>query len=228
MYVLTHEGRVLAGPMAWNRAIFGGNLEKLGINFLLPRNAPEQLPLAIDANTVIYEVEFQEPEFDNKTHYKEGPYWQFTETKAIATYVLKEQPLSVVKDSLKQSAAAERWKKEGAGVKTVIQDMQVTVDTARGNRDIFVQKYLLMADTDTVKWKFPEGWLTLTKAELGQIVAAGAAHVQSSFDWEEEKVQEINAASTLEALKAVVIVDPAQDPRQRGRLARRMMNKTPE
>jgi hypothetical protein len=107
---------------------------------------------------------------------------------------------------LKLQAADERWIKETAGTTTTIQDTVVTVDTARGSRDIFVQKYLLMLDSDVVTWKFPETWLSLTKTDLGQVVAAGASHVQSAFAWEKDINDAINTADTLDALDAIVIV----------------------
>ena len=205
MYVLTHKNRVLAGPMDWNRAIFDGNLEKLKIMVTLPRVAPEELPLVIDADTVIYSVEFNEPEYNKKISYLEGPYWTYENNRAIAGYLVKDQPIDSVRANLKLQAADVRWSKETAGTTLTIQDTAVTVDTARGSRDIFVQKYLLMTDSDVVTWKFPEAWLTLTKSDLGTVVAAGAAHVQSAFAWEKQISDEIDSADTLAALDAIVI-----------------------
>ena len=57
-----------------------------------------------------------------------------------------------------------------------------------------------MSDTETSNWKFPEGWLTLTKSELGQCVSAGATHIQSCFDWEKNYTDRIEAATTKEEL----------------------------
>jgi len=68
-----------------------------------------------------------------------------------------------------------------------------------------------MGENDTVNWKFPEGWLTLTKVELGAAVSAGAAHIQGSFDWEKAKIEEIEAAETVEVLDAIVIVEPQEE-----------------
>jgi hypothetical protein len=98
-----------------------------------------------------------------------------------------------------------------AGTKTTIQDLEVTLDTSRDGRNVFIQKYTLMGEDDVVNWKFPEGWLTLTKTELGVAVATGAAHIQGAFDWEKAKVEEIEAAETVEALNAIVIVEPQEE-----------------
>jgi hypothetical protein len=69
-----------------------------------------------------------------------------------------------------------------------------------------------MGENDTVNWKFPEGWLTLTKADLGAAVTAGVAHIQSSFDWEKAKVEEIEAATDAATLDVIVIVEPQEAP----------------
>jgi hypothetical protein len=203
MFVLVHNGRVLVGPMGWNRAMFDGNLEKLKIQFTLPRAEPDVLPLVINENTVIKRVDFDYPVYNPKIQYLEGPYWDHTQTNSRAFYEVKPQPIESVKANLKQIVAENRWKKEVAGTKTTIQGVEVTVDTARGSRDIFVQKYLLLPENGTVGWKFPECWMTLTKAELGAAVSAGASHVENAFIWEATKANLIDFSDTLEQLNVI-------------------------
>jgi hypothetical protein len=89
-----------------------------------------------------------------------------------------------------------------------IQGQEVVVDTSRDGRNIFVQKYQMMTDTDVVQWKFPTTWLTLSKADLGLAVTAGAAYVEAQFVWEQSIVNQIEAAVTVDELKAIVIVEP--------------------
>ena len=96
--------------------------------------------------------------------------------------------------------AVKRYVKEVAGTKATVQNTEVTVDTSREGRNVFVQKYSLMKTGDTVNWKFPEGWLTLTKIELGTIVTAGQTHIQSFFDWEKDYSDQIDAAQTKQDL----------------------------
>jgi len=207
MFALVHNKRVLAGPMDWNRGIFAMNLEKLKINFALPRVAPKELPLVIDENTAVYEVEDLKQGYNLKTQYLYGPVWMIGPDKATATYEVRDKPVEFVKGELKREAAQERYRREQSGAKVTIQGVEVTVDTTRGARDVFVQKFLLMGADDTVKWKFPEGWFTLTKEELGQVVAAGVEHVQAAFDWEAAKVEEIDAAINNLTLDNIVITE---------------------
>ena len=85
------------------------------------------------------------------------------------------------------------------------------VPRAGGQRDVQVRPQpppraglVSMADGETVKWKFPEGWVELTKTELGGIVAAGAAHIQTQFDWEKNIGDQIDAAPDVDTLKTIL------------------------
>jgi hypothetical protein len=208
MYVLVHKERVLVGPRDWNRPMFEGALQKLKLQALLPRRDPQELPIEIDADTYITNASITIPPHNEKIETYHGPYWNFeNKDLAVGTYQIKEKQLPSIRELLRNEAAAERYRREVAGTKTTIQDLEVTLDTSRDGRNIFLQKYVLMADDETVNWKFPEGWLTLTKAELGAAVSAGAAHIQGAFDWEKDKIEEIEAADTAAALDAIVIVE---------------------
>jgi hypothetical protein len=207
MYAVVYDNRILVGPMDWNRAMFQGALEKKGIKQLLPRVAPETLPLIIDEHAKIMSVEEIKPELNALVEYYYGPLWDITETKAIANYEIHDTPIESARYNLKQLTADERYKKEIKGTTVTIHDHIVSIDTNRGARDIFVQKYLLMGNDDTVNWKFPETWLTLSKDDLGLCVAAGAQHIQECFDWELNISEQIDQAETKEQLLAIEIVE---------------------
>lgn len=210
MYAVVYKNRVIVGPMDWHRGIFEGSLEKEGVKVQLARVAPEELPQIINEDAKIMLVEENRPQLNPMVEYYYGPLWDATGDKAIANYEVQDTPVEFARTNFKEQAAAERYLKETSGTTINIQGTDVTVDTARGSRDIFVQKYLLMGNNDTVNWKFPEGWLTLSKQELGSCVATGAAHVQSSFDWEANIVSQIDTAQTKEELLAIEIVKPTE------------------
>ena len=212
MYVLVHKERVLVGPRDWNRPMFEGALQKLKLETLLPRRDPQELPILIDEDTYITSAAIVIPPHNERIETYHGPYWNFeNKDLAVGTYEIKYKTLGSIRELLTNEAAAERYRREVAGTKTTIQDLEVTLDTSRDGRNVFIQKYTLMGENDTVNWKFPEGWLTLTKVELGAAVSAGAAHIQGSFDWEKAKIEEIEAAETVEVLDAIVIVEPQEE-----------------
>lgn len=207
MYVVTHNDQVLLGPIIWNARMFNSVIEDDTeiITNILPSDQL-RVPLDLGNGLMIREHREERPSLNSKTQYHNGPFWTFTQTIGTASYVVVDKPIDLVRQELKAVAASARWNKEEAGTKVTIQGTEVTVDTKRGSRDIFVQQYLLLPEGSTTNWKFPEGWLTLTKSDLGACVAAGAAHVQSAFDWEAGIVAQIDAAQTLTELDAIEIV----------------------
>lgn len=214
MYVITHHheyDEVLLGPIEWNPRFMASVLQSdldLDNKPTIVDSDKNKVPYYILPDVCIRHVTFVKPEYNQVTQFLVGPYWTYTEeNEAIATYVAEYKNLDLVRGELKQLLAAERYQKEISGVKTTIQGVEVTVDTNRGERDIFVQKYLLMGENDTVEWKFPEGWFTLTKSDLGLAVVAGATHIQNAFNWELSKAMELDAATNHEELLLVEIVE---------------------
>ena len=205
MYAVIYDNKVLVGPMNWNRGMFQGALEKKGISYELSRTAPNNLPLIIDEHAKIMRVDEIRPEMNPLLEFYYGPLWDITEETAIANYEVHDSPIESMRYNLKQLAAQERYNKEVLGTTVIIQDHVVTIDTNRGARDVFVQKYLLMADSDTVNWKFLSTWLTLTKQDLGLIVQVIDQHVQTCFDWEADISNQLDLADTKQALLAVAI-----------------------
>jgi hypothetical protein len=205
MYAVIYDNKVLVGPMNWNRGMFQGALEKKGISYELSRTAPNNLPLIIDEHAKIMRVDEIRPEMNPLLEFYYGPLWDITEETAIANYEVHDSPIESMRYNLKQLAAQERYNKEVLGTTVIIQDHVVTIDTNRGARDVFVQKYLLMADSDLVNWKFLSTWLTLTKQDLGLIVQVIDQHVQTCFDWEADISNQLDLADTKQALLAVAI-----------------------
>lgn len=208
MFVIVYNNYVNLGPMPWNKRRFESFIqEEYEIEVVLPSTAPTEA-IVVDPNILsIYPVGDSEPlpEFNPKIQFLQGPYWNYSTGLAVSHYVAEDLSIDAVKNQLKAEVTTERYNREVAGVQATTQGTTVTVDTSRGNRDVFVQKYLLMGENDTVTWKFPEAWLILTKAELGALVAIGAGHVQDQFEWEALKLAEIDSKATLAELDAVVI-----------------------
>lgn len=201
MYALVNAETVLSGPRDWNGAFFQDVLNRNGIeDKLIPRETPE-LPFHINETTRIVKVDIKKDEnIDTLVQYHRGPLWEINKDSVTAIYETLEIPLEFAKGNFKTLIAAKRYDKEVSGTKITIKNKEVTLDTSREGRNIFVQKYLLMNDGDTVNWKFPEGWLVLTKAELGTVVSAGENHIQNAFNWEKNLTDQIDAATSIQDL----------------------------
>lgn len=212
LYAIVHKGRVVLGALAWSQKYYTSVLKiRHRIDAKIPNSPPETFPFVIDENTQIREVVENKPIIDTMTQSHYGPLWDLTENTIVANYEVQDLDIVSARNNFKQIAAFERYKKENSGAKTTIQGVEVSLDTSRDGRNIFLQKYSLMGDADIVNWKFPEGWLTLTKEELGLVVMAGAQHIQAAFDWEKGIDDQIEAAQNAEELHAIVIVEKPEE-----------------
>ena len=211
LYVLVNNGEVLNGPRGWNYRSFESTLEDdLEIELKLPMKKEDDEIFIVDDNTKIYPAEMQYQDYNARIEHLHGPFWDFSTGKAIGTFEKRFNDIDAIKNDLKAKVAETRWTKEVAGVKTTVQGQEVSLDTSRDGRNIFVQKLLLMTDDETVKWKFPEGWFVLIKQELAEVVAAGAAHIQMQFEWEAVKIQEIDACANHDELSAFEYEEKAE------------------
>ena len=212
LYAIKHKNRVVVGPLAWAQKYFTTVLKvRHRIDANIPGKAPENMPWIIDENTSIHDVIKNEPELDTLTQAYHGPFWDMTNDVIVANYEVHDLEIESARNNFRAIAAFERYKKEISNVKVEIQNIEVTIDTSREGRNIFIQKFMLMSDTDTVNWKFPEAWLTLSKPELGLIVQEGAAHIQAAFDWEKGINDLIDSANTSEELHAIEIIEKPKE-----------------
>jgi hypothetical protein len=209
--IVQNRQTVLLGPMSWRQRMFQNEIDELYDNGeILERY---QVPPAeigyINIEDIIefFPVNIPVVEYDTLFQELVGPYWTFDDVNKIATgtYTVQDGNIDSIKGNCKNVLAGIRYNKEQTSFKTTLQGIEVSVDASRENRNIFVQKYQFMADTDTVDWKFPEGWLTLTKQELGSLVLEGANYIQEQFNWEKGYADQIDSATTVEEVKTIYL-----------------------
>jgi hypothetical protein len=213
MYVVTDHNQqnfVILGPISWKpRYISDIISDELQEDVTVTQADESRVPFEPYPGVKIRKcITNYAPIANSLIQVHQGPFWTYDdlnpEFQATATWVTMPRDIRMVKSELKNKVADIRWKKENLGVTLTIQEVEVWCDTSRGNRDIFLQKFMLMGDTDQINWKFPQTWLTLTKSELGLIVAQGGEYIQSCFDWEKEQVTIVDACETLEQLAELV------------------------
>jgi len=207
MYVLVSNGYVINGPRAWSYRSFMSTLQdELGITYNLPTNKTDDTVITINENVQIYCATLNyDVAYNPRIQYLDGPYWDYASGIAVGSFVARDNPIESTKAFMKGIVAANRYNKEVAGTTVTVQDTAVSVDTDRTTRNMFFQKYMLMADQDTVMWKFPQGWLNLTKTDLGSIVSVAANYIQDQFAWEAQIVDQIDTATTLAELAAITL-----------------------
>jgi hypothetical protein len=212
MYLLiekTHDGMdfVHLGPMNWRPRFFQSCLrDDLEIEF--------NVPLSNDTNEAIIINEIARiipvidigltSEYNPKIQRLVGPKYNFFETYAELYHDVEDKPIEVVREELKPIVAANRYRYEILGITVNIQDKDISILTTREDRGLYLQAYQL--GKDGINWKFGNEFLTLSNDDLGIIVQDIANHVQNAFDWEANKIQEIDNTTTLSELNELKLV----------------------
>jgi hypothetical protein len=205
MFVIVHNNYVILGPKNWNKLNFEEVLlEECEVTYTLDTRNDNKNPIIINENTKILPVVgLPQPYFNSKIQRLDGPYWNLSNTEAQMYFIPGDLPVDSVKNSIKEIVANNRYVKENSGIKLEIQNTLVSIDTARGSREIFFDTWLAMTEEETINWKFPETWMSVTKSDMFTIVSAGKTHIQTCFNWEQSKVIEIDNATTLQELHAI-------------------------
>lgn len=210
MFVIIHNNFVVLGPMRWNRFRFENFLEEeLETAFTLQQSNEDTPVIVSDDIKILPTQGTQDPAYNPKIEMLHGPMWEFTDTHAISSYEVWPMRVEAVKSMMKEQAGAERYNREITTVDVTIAGEVHKFSTSRDTRNVI--QNALQASATSFNWKMDRDvWVTLTNTELQAILDAISAHVQSCFDWEFNIIAEINAASTLTELDAIVIVEPKQ------------------
>lgn len=203
-YVLVENREIIhLGPIPWRHRFIQSELDDLEVTYTVP--PVEQGYIRINDNFEIFPVgEAMGDAGDSRWEDPVGPTWEYVDNQAIPTFGKQDKSLDQIRQFIKNDLAAKRYVKEAAGTQVEIRPgIMVTADTSRDGRNIFVQVYGTMADDSTVDWKFPEGWFTITKAELGAVIAGGYTYIQEQFVWEKTYSDRVDAAIDVGELKAI-------------------------
>jgi hypothetical protein len=203
------------GPMNWRPTFFQSCLrDDLEINFNVPISNDSGEVIIVSDTVKIIPVRDLEltSEFNQKIQNLVGPYYNFFDTYAEMYYNVKDKSVDVVKSELKPLIAANRYRYEVMGVTATIQNKEVHLLTNREDRALYLQAYQL--GKDNINWKFGSEFLSLSNSDLGLIVQTVTTHIQSVFDWEASKYQEIDSKQTLEELDAIKLIsdNPIWEP----------------
>ena len=201
MYALTYNNQVFLTPTSWKPRYIAGIIDQdYDIKVILTTSDEQRVPFNITPEIRVLRTEETRPEINPLIETYDGPFWNIHTDKAYGTYTKKLLPIDIVKADIKSKLAAERYKKECNTFKMNLNDTEISVETDRDTRNIFMQAVLFMGDTEVRKWKFPEGFLEVTKQDLMTIISTGATVIQSAFDWEDNFVNQIDSATTHQQL----------------------------
>ena len=206
MFIIIHDNQVVLGPMRWNRFRFENFLEEEHeISTTLPDKNENSPVIVSDICKILPIAGSPNPDYNPRIEMLQGPFWDITDELATSSYQVASMPVDAVKNQLKALTSAERNSREAKWITQTIQGQSISIDTSKENRNSLVQKLVAIAESDIVNWKFGAVFLTLTYNEIKDLISALDAHIQTQFDWQLNKIAEIEACETLSELDAIVI-----------------------
>ncbi|UYF99337.1 DUF4376 domain-containing protein [Halomonas sp. GD1P12] len=118
----------------------------------------------------------------------------------------KVQPptLDYLRDQLKARLAEHRHTVETGGME-LPNGSRVHTDRESQAQLTGAYQTLVTPFVESIDWKGPDGWITVTETELRPIAQAVALHVQGCFKAERRVSEQITAAEDAEALYAIDI-----------------------
>jgi len=197
--------------MRWNRFRFENFLtEEQETTFTLDTNNTDTPVVVSDEIKILPVQTTPNPDYNPKIEMLHGPLWQFTDSVAISSYEVQPINIDAVKNMLKEQVAAERYRRSTLAVDVIIEDTAYKFATDKDTQNTIHRA--LTSSTNSLNWKInADTWVVLTNTELQLILDTIIAYVQTCFDWEQAKNQEIDSCLTHQELDAVEIVVPNQD-----------------
>lgn len=217
-FVVVYKDRVVAGPMPWRKNFFQDEIKELtGTEVVLPASNSDSRAFHIDEDTHILPFAGTQATFpiDELLDDAAGPFYTFFEDYCTNYYTPVARSLETVKGILKSKVPALRFNKEISGFYQDFNEYKVLIPTTRNKRNQF-------SDGAPGKWKFvtvatreeetPRGttstyvslgdvWLDVTTEDLSFLDGKLKEHVAASFQWEHDKLLEIDSLNTLEECK---------------------------
>lgn len=211
MYALIHNNQMEVGPRQWLWSAFKDYLDDNDLDSTsLPRKSPTE-PIITNEWKILPVAYPDDPGHTYPFETLAGPFWTIGETLVTGVWnVIDITDINVAKGYFKGIVTNNRYAVEVGGFKTNIQGIEVSIDTSRDGRQIYLDTYLAMNNTETINWKFAESWIEVTKADMGQIVSKGKEHIQNCFTWEKDKWAEIDACTTRSEFESVELRHPLQ------------------
>ena len=212
MYALVNGQELLLGPISFNYRMINSVLEEeLEVDFRVTSQDYQSVPLSFTEDIRILPARNEVPEHDPRFQSVAQTSHTITDTEVVFGYGVGDKTLEQIKTEYKAAVAPERWNKENTTVTVTINDNEITVSTSRDNRLSLVSK--LLSGDGPYNFKFNDGvWEEISKTDLQTILTEIDTVVQAAFDWELAKLAEIDACENGEAVYAVVIVPPVEQP----------------
>ena len=204
--IVENRQTLLLGPIPWKPRFIQAEFDDLEINYQVPPVEPGYVNLRklnFNCDIEIFPIKSVEiPEHDKIFQQLAGPFFIYNEDNtATCYYSAVESTVPLIVGALKDLTSNVRYQNEIAGTTISIQGTEIRLPTDRESKGKFYS--LNVANIDTINWKFTEGFISLTRQDIQDIVNSITKYVQIQFDWEKQILDKIDAAATIEDLKTI-------------------------
>jgi hypothetical protein len=212
MYSLIHDSQLILGPIGYNYRLINAELEELEVEGKVTPRDYENIPLQIDQNTYLLSAVQIIPEHDSRYQSLGNFEWEIIKENEIPvrvemTYPVYDKALETIKYEYKQQVSPVRKEKENINIEIELNGTTISVSTSRENRLVYMSK--LIASPGPHNFKFGNDvWLQITTNELEYVISQIDLKVQEAFDWEYQKLQEIDACTTGEEVYNIILREP--------------------
>lgn len=206
---LINNRSLIIGPMTFNVKYINSDLEDLELEDQISPQSYKDLPIHFsDGQTHLLPIEKIIPDHNPKYHNVGNFNWEIIEendipVKVVMTYEIVDKTLEEVKELRKQEVAPYRREKENTVITLTIDGNEIQVSTSREERNLIASK--ISASPGPHNYKFKNTWLQVTIEQLEYILKEIDTIVQTAFDWEFSKLQEIDACETIDEVYNVVV-----------------------
>jgi hypothetical protein len=210
-YALVNKAnQIVVGPRDYRKSVFDRFLTDNGVDYELPDTYEDTTKLQINTEYRLIPVNYADmPSYESAYYQLAGPDLTVSASAVTATYSVAPIAIDTLKSQKLAKLAETRYNKEVSNMDFVLGDETVSVLADRESRSTIVQTLMLSSDTDQIPWKFASGFKIITKADLQAIAEAMKNHVSAAFIFEAQKQEEIQAANTIDDLKAIQDIEPA-------------------
>lgn len=207
---LIHNSSLVLGPMGFNVRMINSELEELELSDKISTQDYQNLPIHFsDGLTHLLPLEKEYPEYDLKYHNIGNFTWKIIEENEIPIkvkliYSIVNKTLDEVKLLRKSELSSIRKQKENQILTLTINDTIIETTTSREEKQLLVSK-MLSSSSGCYNFKFKNTWLEITNQDLEYIISEIDKIIQSAFDWEYNKFQEIDNCNSIDEVYNVII-----------------------
>lgn len=206
---LIHNDQLILGPMGFNVRMINSELEDLELNEIVTTESHSQLPIHFsDGLTHLVFIEKEIPFYDSRYHNLGNFSWEIIKENDIPikvklTYPVYDKTLDEVKDIRKKELKPVRKIKEDRLIDITIRGVDVQISTSREERNLLATK--LSSSSGLFNYKFQNTWIEIDQQDLQLILSEIDSVVQQTYDWELNKLNEIDSCTTVNDVYAVQI-----------------------